>query len=122
MKLLITQAMQQRRLLRLIYNNRTRTVEPHILGMLDNGREAVLCWQETPPILGKDAWQVIELGQISSLRMLDSSLQLPEEGRTLPKTEFTSVYVALYPLAAPQTAPETPPERRFDSPQEDGVT
>lgn len=95
MKTLITQAIQQRRQLRLIYNNKSRTVEPHVLGVTENQRDALLCWQVSPPTLGTEHWQVFELDKISGLRMIDMPIEQPEEGRQPPMKNFVSTYITL---------------------------
>lgn len=95
MKTLITQAIQQRRRLRLIYNNKSRTVEPHALGVAENQKDVMLCWQVSPPTLGTEHWQVFELDKISSLRMIDDPIELPVEGRSPPMKELVNTYIAL---------------------------
>lgn len=95
MKSLITQAIQQRRLLRLTYNGRTRTVEPHILGVTTERKEAMLCWQVFPPLSQGDYWLLCELDSIFNLRALDTEIVGEPEGPPAPLDRFTATYMKL---------------------------
>jgi predicted DNA-binding transcriptional regulator YafY len=95
MKTLITQAIQQRRMLRLIYKGKPRTVEPHALGVTEDQKEAMLCWQVSPPTLGKEHWQLFYLDRISGMRMVDQPIELPDQGRRPPMNELASIFIVL---------------------------
>lgn len=101
MKSLITQAIRERRLLRLTYDGRARTVEPHVLGVTTDGQEAMLCWQVSPPIRQGGYWHLFLLNRIFSLRTLDSEIGTEPEGPQAPLNAFSEIHAVL------QTSTET---------------
>lgn len=95
MKSLITQAIRERRLLRLTYDGRARTVEPHILGLTEDGQDALLCWQVSPPIRQGGYWHLFYLDKIFSLRTLDGRIGAEPEAPPAPTGAFAEIYAAL---------------------------
>ena len=70
---LLRTALRERRVVRFRYRGLTRWVQPHALGRLRNGRNALLGWQasgdsrSTPP----PGWRTFLLAQIDDLRVTD---------------------------------------------------
>lgn len=95
MKLLITQALEQRRLLRLHYNGRTRTVEPHVFGITTDQREALLCRQLIPPGPDSGSWLLCHLDAISNLRTLDIEIANDADNPLPPSDGFEVMYAKL---------------------------
>ncbi len=68
---LLRTALRERRVVRFRYRGLTRWVQPHALGRLRNGRNALLGWQasgdsrSTPP----PGWRTFLLAQIEELRV-----------------------------------------------------
>lgn len=92
MQVIITNAIKERRLLRLIYDGRARTVEPHTLGLIDGKCEAMLCWQVSPPVRSGERWHVFHLDKISGLRRLDEQFEFMPN-RQAPEDVFSEIYV-----------------------------
>ena len=65
----IVQAIQEKKLLSLTYDNISRVVEPHIYGKSANGKEYLRCYQ----IKGghksstKHDWELLEVSKVTSL-------------------------------------------------------
>lgn len=97
MKLLITQAIREGRLLRFTYQYQSRTVEPHVLGLTRDRRDAVLCRQLVPLMAGGEQWRLFYLDGISNLRMLESRVPVDPVVVPPPMDEFTTTYAILTP-------------------------
>lgn len=103
MQVIITNAIKERRLLRLIYDGRARTVEPHTLGLIDGKCEAMLCWQISPPVRSGERWHLFHLNKISGLRRLEEQFELTLS-RQAPTEVFSEIYASqsdIEPAATP---------------------
>lgn len=100
MQLIITKAIRDQRLLRLIYDSRARTVEPHAFGLIDAKCEAMLCWQVSPPMRSGERWCMFHLDKISGLRMLDEQFELVPN-RPPFNEEFLQVHATHFRIAQP---------------------
>lgn len=91
MKDYITRAINERRMLRLVYEARRRlTIEPHLLGRTPDGHDAVLCRQVAPPLADGTTWRLLRLDRISSLQTLDRVFESPP-GERPPTDAFSSI-------------------------------
>lgn len=95
MKTLITRAIEDRCLIRLTYNGLTRTVEPHVLGLTEDQREALLCWQVSPPMTQGGYWLLCYLDSIFNLRTLEARIERKPEGPFPPLNGFVATYAVL---------------------------
>lgn len=95
MKSHIIQAIQERRLIRLNYNGRAFTVKPYVLGLTKDHVDALLCWQIAPPMRDPGYWRMLEISQISNLRLVDANKEPPQENPSFPLTDFVEVYATL---------------------------
>ncbi|HJW24305.1 MAG TPA: WYL domain-containing protein [Rhodocyclaceae bacterium] len=97
MNVLITQAIREGRLLRLTYQYQARTIEPHVLGLTKDRREALLCRQLQPLAADGEGWRLFYLAGISNLRMLDDRFAAPPEEMLPPVEHFSATYAILQP-------------------------
>lgn len=107
MQFIIPRAIRERRLLRLVYDGRARTVEPHLFGLIEGKHDAVLCRQVSPPVVGGERWHVFHLSKIVDLRMLEDKFESPADQQA-PADQFTEIYVSLW-QDSEATLPATPP-------------
>jgi predicted DNA-binding transcriptional regulator YafY len=74
-------AIEHRRLIRLIYQDKERIIEPHDYG-IQNGSAKLLAYQVAGESSGKlPDWRWLQVDQISDIQMLDQAFS---GGRTIP--------------------------------------
>jgi len=72
MKLQITQAIENRRLIEFIYDGGRRVVEPHCFGKNSKGNEIVRAFQiDGYSSTGKMGWKLYDLAKVLSLTILE---------------------------------------------------
>lgn len=96
MESLISQAIRERRLVRFTHDGRIKTVEPHVLGRaLGKQKEALLCWQVSPPMQQAGFWRLVYLGDLSSLEVLETRIADLPEGPPPPVDDFSVIHTML---------------------------
>lgn len=95
MKSHIIQAINEDRLIRLNYSGRAFTVKPYVLGLTRDGVDALLCWQVAPPMREPGYWRMLNISQISNLRLVDGDKNSPHEPLAFALTDFVQVYAAM---------------------------
>lgn len=103
MHVIIPNAIKERRLLRLIYDGRSRTVEPHTLGLIEGKTEAMLCWQVSPPVRSGEHWHVFQLDKISGLRTLEEQFEFTP-ARQAPMDVFSDIHASQYGIGQQPSA------------------
>lgn len=82
MKTLISQAIEERRQLRTVFEGKRRiTVEPLALGQTPTGQDALLCRQVMPSSPPGADWRIYHLDQFSTMHMLDDTFDFPAADR-----------------------------------------
>lgn len=96
---LLRQALTERRVVQFKYHGFERRVEPHALGLVTDGRPALLGWQvsggsasEPPP-----GWRTFLLGEIEALRLLRKTFA--------PRPDYRPETTKLKPIEAEVAAP-----------------
>lgn len=106
MQVIIPKAIRERRLLRLIYDGRARTVEPHAFGLVDGKHEAMLGWQVSPPVRNGEHWHVFHLDRISGLRTLEEQFEATSS-RQAPTELLSDIDTALAGAGPEDPSPPT---------------
>lgn len=92
---LISAAIEDQRLIRLQYEGRSKTVNPHRLGYTEKNVEALLCWQTDLRRPGEPKWQLLELRKIYGLLVLDQKFAAPPRGHHPPEDMALAVEATL---------------------------
>lgn len=91
MKTLITSAIEEKRLIHLLYEGRSRTVEPYLLGRNDKNEDVFLGRQVSPWVPMDQSWQVFRLTKIYGLLALDTRFKGPLELIELPARVLSGI-------------------------------
>lgn len=84
MKTLLTAVIEERRLIRLLYDGVARTVEAHLLGKDEHDEDVFLGRQVHPALPEEESWQVFRLRKVYELMRLDARFDPPAAGPELP--------------------------------------
>ena len=84
MKTLLTTAIEEQRLIHLLYDGKSRTVEPYLLGKNEKNADVFLGRQISPGTSRENSWQVFQLNRIYGLLLLDTNFKRPLDLIELP--------------------------------------
>jgi hypothetical protein len=97
MKKLISEAIENKRLLEFNYQGFYRIVEPHTFGMFSNGNELLIAYQidgssssRKPPF-----WSNFQIAEIEDLSISDKSFSKPRDGYKKGDNRFKVIYCEL---------------------------
>ena len=97
MRLLICQAIKQKRLLMFVYGDLVRVAEPHVLGINSAGHEMLSAWlrpghSRSDPAGG---WRNYLTPEITNLQMLYETFEGPREGFNRADPRMQEVFCSL---------------------------
>ena len=96
MKILITQAIENRRLIEFVYDGGRRVVEPHCFGKNFKGNEIVRAFQvDGYSSTGKMGWKLYDIAKVSSLLLLDDVFLNPRLDYVKGDKGMTIIYCEL---------------------------
>lgn len=91
MKTLLTTAIEERRLVHLLYDGKSRTLEPHALGKNGQNEDVLLGRQIKPWLPEGQSWQVFRLSRIYGLLVLDSRMETPPGSAEVPAEALAGI-------------------------------
>lgn len=91
MKTLIQAAIEKRQLIHLLYDGRSRTVEPYLMGRNENDEDIFLSRQHSPWLPRQGDWQIYRLSKIYGLLVLEDTFQGPREAIELPSELLSGI-------------------------------
>ncbi|MBS1191284.1 MAG: hypothetical protein H6R10_3076 [Rhodocyclaceae bacterium] len=77
-KAMLLAAIEHRRLIHLLYDGRSKTLEPYALGENEKREEIVLC-RQVRPLGSPEAWQVLRLSNMYGLLVLEREFTPAED-------------------------------------------
>jgi hypothetical protein len=119
---LIAAAIEQRRLLKLVYSVGSRIVEPHVYGRAGNGKELLRCYQLAGESTSRHraGWKLLRADEVAAVKVLDAPAnagsRLTEVNRGRAKASLRPIplervvrVARVAPAAAPTTGPLSAP-------------
>ena len=91
MKTLLTTAIDQRRLVHLLYEGESKTVQPYVLGRNQEQELVFLGKQVSPWLPEEQRWQVFRLNKIYGLVLLETRAGQPREPVALPAEKLSGI-------------------------------
>ena len=96
MKQIIIQAIENKKLLELIYDGGRRVVEPHCFGRNSKGNEIVRAFQvDGYSSTGKMGWKLYDIAKVSSLILIDEVFLNPRPDYVKGDKGMTIIYCEL---------------------------
>ncbi len=89
----ITNAIRERRLLRITYKGESREVEPHIYGRQTSGKDALSAWQRSGG--SGVGFRLFHLADLSACADLSLSFPGPRDGYNRDDRQFAVVFAQL---------------------------
>jgi predicted DNA-binding transcriptional regulator YafY len=89
---IICQAIRNRRLIRIFYSGKTRTIEPHAYGHTHKGHEVLRAYQIAG---GKVAWRLFRIDKVSQLFSLDSTFPTRRPGYERNDADMSNIICQL---------------------------
>lgn len=91
MKTLLTHAIEEKRLIHLLYDGKSRTIEPYLQGKNDKEEDVFLGRQISPWIPMEQSWQIFRLTKVYGLLVLETTFKGPLELIELPATVLSGI-------------------------------
>jgi hypothetical protein len=91
MRTLLTTAIEEKRLIHLLYDGKSRTVEPYLLGKNNKQEDVFLGRQISPWTPMEQSWQIFRLPKIYGLLVLDTHFKGPLELIELPANVLSGI-------------------------------
>lgn len=91
MKTFLANAIAEQRLVHLLYEGKSRTVEAHLVGQNERGEEVFLGRQVSPWVPAEKSWQIYRLAAVYGLLILETRHERSLDPSEIPEQLSSSI-------------------------------